>query len=344
VQGRPARPLSLAGLVAELRRAASDPSCSPALRAAAARRLAHLALATEREQPLVPHADPGRWWGTRARSLSARPLRPEEEPVKLSASALEALLVCPAKWFLEREAGGEKPSSQSQGFGKVVHALADRVAKGEVSGDAAAITELMGYVDRVWGQIVFRTPWSRPKERAEVEAALTRFLAWHTRPGARTVLATEQHLEAEVTLPDGQRVLLNGYADRLELTEAGEVIVVDLKTSKYPPTDKDLASNAQLGLYQLAVNNGAVDDLVGGVARSGGAELIQLRKATKAVKVQVQEPQTADEGGCTEAETQLMHAVGLVRSEKLHASPGDHCRHCSFHAICPAKVSGTVLS
>ena len=41
---------------------------------------------------------------------------------------LQSLLDCPAKWFLEREAGGERVSTSSQGFGTVVHAIADRLA------------------------------------------------------------------------------------------------------------------------------------------------------------------------------------------------------------------------
>ncbi|HSE56408.1 MAG TPA: PD-(D/E)XK nuclease family protein, partial [Nocardioidaceae bacterium] len=142
---------------------------------------------------------------------------------------------------------------------------------------------------------------------------------------------------------------LNGYADRLELDENGQVVVIDLKTSKYPPTDKDLPTNAQLGLYQHAVAHGAVDDLVlpltGAPAEPGGAELIQLRKESRgSVKVQKQEPQPPDEDGHTTVEKQLMKAVAVVRSESFPAQGGDHCKHCSFHAICPVKGAGTVLS
>jgi RecB family exonuclease len=276
-----------------------------------------------------------------------------DTPVTLSASSLDAILTCPAKWFLERKAGGESPSSQSQGFGLVVHTLADRVAKGEIgAGDRSrdeVLAELMGHVDSVWDRIAFRTPWSRGRERAEVEAALGRFLDWHTAPGARTVVATEQHLSAEVSLPDGQRVRLNGYADRLEIDDAGRVVVVDLKTSKYPPTDKDLPANPQLGLYQHAVAHGAVDDLVadlvGGPGVPGGAELVQLRKALAAgAKVQQQAPQEPGPDGSTTVEVQLMRAAQVVRGEVFDATPGKHCDHCQFHAVCPTKAAGTVLS
>ncbi len=348
VRGRPSRPLSLAGLVAELRRTASDPELSAALRRAAASRLARLAAATANGRPLVPLADPAQWWGTRGRSLATEPIRSADEPVLLSASALESILACPAKWFLEREAGGVSPSTAAQGFGLVVHALADRMGKGEL----ADTDDLMSYVDRVWSQISFRTPWSRSREREEVRAALARFVAWHSRPGARTVVATEQHLSAEVTLPDGSQVRLNGYADRLELDEDGRVVVIDLKTSKYPPPDKDLPTNAQLGLYQYAVDHGAVDELLaghpestGGPVRAGGAELIQLRREVKGgAKVQQQAPQEPDADGHLPVEKQLMEAVRVVRGEEFPARAGSHCDHCSFHAICPVKGAGTVLS
>jgi superfamily I DNA/RNA helicase/RecB family exonuclease len=348
VKGRPPRPLSLAGLVAELRRTASDPDASTALRRAAAARLARLALAESHGRMLAPQADPSSWWGLRGRSLAERPVRSAEEPVTLSASALESILACPAKWFLEREAGGASPSTAAQGFGLVVHALADRVAKGELTGT----DDLMGYVDRVWSRISFRTPWSRSRERQEVQAALSRFLAWHSRPDARTVIATEEHLTAEVTLPDGSRVRLNGYADRLELDEDGRVVVIDLKTSKYPPADKELPTNAQLGLYQHAVRHGAVDDLLVDhpdrppwPAQPGGAELVQLRKEVRGgAKVQPQAPQEPDEDGHLPIEKQLMEAVRVVRGETFPARAGGHCDHCSFHAICPVKGAGTVLS
>ena len=55
--------MTLAALVAELRAFAADPERPEALRRAAAERLARLAEAHERSIPLVPTADPDRWWG-----------------------------------------------------------------------------------------------------------------------------------------------------------------------------------------------------------------------------------------------------------------------------------------
>jgi superfamily I DNA/RNA helicase/RecB family exonuclease len=344
-QGRPPRPLSLLGLVSELRRTAADPATNQAVRDAAVRRLARLAAERRPDgRALVPAADPSTWWGTRDLSHAEQPVRPADEPIELSASALAGLVECPAKWFLEREAGGAAKSSQAQGFGNLVHAIADRVAKGELGAGSGAVEELMVLVDDVWDQLGFRTPWSRGREHEEVRKALTRFLTWHSRPGARTVLATEQDMRAEVTLPDGQRVVLKGYADRLEIDDAGGVVVVDLKTGKYPPSKID--ENPQLGLYQHAVDHGAVDALVDEPATSGGAELWQLRKETKGeLKVQQQKPQVPDEEGLRPVERQLMRAAAALRLEEFPARPErSRCERCQFATFCPAQVAGSVLS
>src|SRR4029079_12623946 len=99
----------------------------------------------------------------RAPRSCAEPLRDPDVPPRLSASALESLLACPARWFLQREAGGQDVATSAQGFGKIVHAVADRVAKGEV----ADLDGLMRVVDQVWGQLVFRPPRGSSRARAE---------------------------------------------------------------------------------------------------------------------------------------------------------------------------------
>ncbi|MER7302781.1 ATP-dependent DNA helicase [Nocardioides sp. NPDC127514] len=337
--GRPTRPLSLAGLIAELRRTAADPAQPDALREAAARRLQKLAATEVRGKRIALAADPSTWWGLRAPTYASAAVRPEDRPITLSASALEAILTCPAQWFLAREAGGAVTDSSSQGFGKVVHAIAEQLARGDL--DAATVEDLMPFVDEVWGRLEFRTPWSAAREREAVQDVLARFLTWHRRPGARTVIGFEEQLTAKVSLPSGETVRLNGYADRLELDESGRIVVVDLKTGKYPPTAQEVKEHGQLGLYQLAVEHGAASELAPG-ATSGGAELIQLRhpagSGSELPKVQVQAPEPP------EIITQLEKAVATVRAEEFVARPGKQCDRCQFVALCPAQTSGSVLS
>ena len=205
VKGRPKRPLSLAGLVSELRRTVTDPDTSEALRGAAARRLARLAREAIGERPLVPTADPATWWGTRSLSLSVRPVRDPDEPVPVSASVLESVMACPAQWFLRDEAGGIERAHQEANLGQLLHALAERVARGELTSGPGDVEELMGHVDAVWDRLHFRTPWSKAREYDRVRRALTRFLDWHYSDG-RELVGIEERFATVVEVPGGEQV------------------------------------------------------------------------------------------------------------------------------------------
>lgn len=346
VQGRPPRPLTLPGVVAELRRVLVDPESSDALRTAAASRLTALAREERDGRALVPAADPGNWWGIHQRSHSAEPVRPVDQPLAVSASMLTALAACPAQWFLAREAGGSAFAGQAAALGNLVHKIAEHVGSQRLRDPD--IDELMEHVDRVWDQMPFRTPWSRAKERDAAREAIARFLVTHRSAEARTVLATEHSFEVQVALPDGEQVLMRGFADRVELDAEGGVVVVDLKTGKSSPTTAEVHEHPQLGLYQLAVASGAVDDLLPdghGPARSAGAELWQLRHSTgPGAKVQAQAPQSPDDEGWLLSQRQMAEAVRRVRDEDFPATPSDKvCRTCDFQALCPAQTGSALI-
>ncbi len=353
VVGRPPRPLSMAGLVAELRRTLADPEATEPLREAAARRLARLAGETVGHRALVPGADPSTWWGTRAASRSVRPVRDPELPVPVTATVLESMTVCPTRWFLEREAGGVARAHQAANLGEMVHALAQRVATGELPAGRDDVDLLMDHVDQVWDRLAFRTPWSRAREHERVRAALARFLAWH-HDNPRTLLATEAPFETVVELPDpsgdpaapAEQVRLTGYADRLELDAEGRVVVVDLKTARRKPSNKAVESHLQLGLYQYAIDAGALEEQLERPVSAGGAELVQLGLLEGAEGATVQpQPVQADDGPARrELRLHLARSARMLREESFPAVAGDQCRDCSFVPLCPIKSAGPVTS
>jgi RecB family exonuclease len=176
--------------------------------------------------------------------------------------------------------------------------------------------------------------------------ALTRFLSWH-HSNTRKVLGVEQGFRAVIDLPGGETVRLDGYADRIELDGDGRVVVVDLKSGRSKPSDKSVLTNVQLGLYQLAVDHGAADDLFDaerdGVA--GGAELVQLGLPGDSDQATVQaQPVQADDGAERgDLRLRLQRAATLLRTENFPAVAGQHCRDCDFVPLCPVKSRGSVI-
>ncbi|MFE3253232.1 ATP-dependent helicase [Streptomyces sp. NPDC059209] len=342
VTGRPRRPLAVAALVAELRATTVDPQVSPALRDAAARRLARLAaLADEEGQPLVPAAHPHRWWGLYEPTHSAVPLRDRDQPVALSGSALDQLAnTCALQWFLGREVKADELSTAAQGFGNVVHVLADEVASGRTPADLAVLMERL---DSVWDSLAFDAPWKSQQEKSHARVALERFLRWHVMDRAgRTPAATEHAFD--VTLEAGAyEVRIRGSMDRVEQDAQGRAYVVDFKTGKAAPTKEEVAHHPQLAVYQLAVGEGAVDEVFDGRRpEAGGAELVQLRQAApkkeggdELPKIQAQEPLAGEWVGDL-----LATAAGRVLDERFTPSAGQHCAHCSFRASCSARPEG----
>ncbi|MFI7138381.1 ATP-dependent helicase [Streptomyces massasporeus] len=342
VTGRPRRPLSVAALVAELRATTVDPRVSDALREAAARRLARLAaLADEDGRPLVPSAHPYRWWGMFEPTESKVPLRDRDQPVVLSGSALDQLAnTCALQWFLGREVKADAPATVAQGFGNVVHVLADEVASGHTPAD---LTVLMERLDSVWNALAFDAPWKSAQEKDNARVALERFLQWHvTNRTGRTPVASEHDFDVILEAGDYQ-VRIRGQMDRVEADGDGRAYVVDFKTGKQAPSSKEVERHPQLAVYQLAVREGAVDEAFDGVRpEPGGAELVHLRQGAakrdggeSLPKVQAQEPLEGEWVGDL-----LATAAGKVLDERFTPTAGQHCTHCAFRASCSARQEG----
>lgn len=259
--------------------------------------------------------------------------------MQLSGSGLEQLDSCSLQWFLSKEVRAQTGTSGAQGFGNVLHALADEVGSGRTPADLAVLLERL---DTVWDALAFDAPWKSAQEKANARAALERFLHWHVLERGRAVLATEHGFD--LTLPVGEvAVRIRGVLDRVERDTVGRAYVVDFKTGKQAPSDKSLPEHKQLAVYQLAVREGALDPLLNERPALGGAELVQLRledkKAPEAPKVQHQPPPDGEPW----IENLLADAAGRVLAERFVPTAGDACGHCTFKRSCSAQRDGRQL-
>jgi superfamily I DNA/RNA helicase len=347
VAGRPRRPLTTAALISELRATTVDPRASAALRRAAAARLARLAaLRDEDGHALAPAAHPQRWWGLREPTRSAVPLRDPERPVALSGSAIGQLVdTCSLQWFLGREAHAAAPATAAQGFGNVLHVLADEVASGATPAD---LSVLMERLETVWDALAFEAPWQSRREQAEARAALERFLRWHVLQGQDGYEPAASEREFDVTLAAGAyEVRIRGVMDRVERDAQGRAYVVDFKTGRTRPTRAEVERHPQLAVYQLAIRHDEPE------AEVAGAQLVHLRQgapkreggdALPAVQRQERLPGgDGDGGGNGDGDWVaglLANAAGRVLDERFTPSPGQHCTTCNFRTACGARPEG----
>ncbi len=107
--------------------------------------------------------------------------------------------------------------------------------------------ELLDCLDRVWLSEGYRSP----KEEADQKAAARRILSafWFVQARVfRPALATEHEFSIDVG-----GVGLRGVIDRVDAAEGQDGLeLTDYKSGKYIWSDRELAENLQLTLYQLA--------------------------------------------------------------------------------------------
>jgi superfamily I DNA/RNA helicase/RecB family exonuclease len=309
------RSLTLPALVADLRRALTDPQTPAHRRSAAASVLRRLA------DEGVPGAAPASWWGLAPLSDDA-PLVPEEDAVRVRPSAIETFQRCPLRWVLGA-VGAEASPDTTRTVGSAVHAVAQQVAEGLPPADAPAA--LAAELD----QLDLGPGWSDQRQRVSAQEMLDRFLRWHAANG-RELLGAE--VDFDVTVG---RARIRGQVDRLERDPEGRLVVVDLKTGK--TAAKNTEEHGQLAAYQVAIAAGAFG---GHGSVPGGAALLQVGTGAKA-KEQHQEPLAADvpldETWAGELLAQVGEGMGAATFEMR---TGSHCSRCPARRSCPLQEPG----
>jgi RecB family exonuclease len=215
----------------------------------------------------VPGAAPEEWYGLREPSTD-EPLVDLSDPearVRVSPSRLETFEKSPLAWFIDAMASS--PSGLAAGIGTVVHAVMEQVSTDD-SGDLS-VEHIWSGIEARWSELQFESPWLEEKEKRRTRRladGLSEYLRDFDRDGG-TLLGSEGAFE----LPVG-RAIVSGTIDRIERTPEGTIVIVDLKTGKTVPSAAKVADHAQLGAYQLAQEQGVVEQAAG--MPSGGAKLL----------------------------------------------------------------------
>ncbi|TAL41318.1 MAG: ATP-dependent helicase, partial [Salinibacterium sp.] len=255
------RPLSLRGLVGELRRELVQEAAPDAASSLAA-------LAAES----VPGANPDEWHGLLPIS-SIGPLF-EGQRVPVSPSVLEKLIESPLDWFLERMAGSD--AGLHAKVGTIVHAAMETAAD-------SSVEAIWAVIESRWNELLFDAPWLAENQRRIVRRfaeAISEYLGEFERDN-KVLVGAESHFVLEVGEAD-----LRGTIDRVERSADGAVVIVDLKTGSPVTSPAKIEAHPQLGAYQLAYAEGLLDEALEslGEHRGEGAKLLFVKQGVRGRK------------------------------------------------------------
>lgn len=334
-----ARPMTLAGLVAEARRMLADQDES--VRDEGARRLARLA------EHDVPGADPEQWWALVSRS-DDRPVRPPQEWVRVSPSKIEGFHRCGLNWLLTTN-GGFGPSVGASTIGTLVHELAE-----EFADEPALMDEAL---EKRWPRLGLGDSWVSRGEKARAQSMVKK-LQGYLGDAAATGWAGEA-AERRFSAIVG-RAKISGSIDRLEHHPERGLRVIDYKTGSSKPKDEEVAAHPQLAAYQAALEA----DAFGPGRPSAGAALVQLGQAAgtganSTARVQAQPPLVADEDAASDGEPGAVDepivgtrgwAFDLMQrtadgmgAATFVAAANPNCTMCPVKSSCPIQPEGRTL-
>jgi RecB family exonuclease len=212
----------------------------------------------------------------------------------------------------------------------LIHELAEEVPEGDEG-------QLQALLEKRFDRLGLGRGWVADAERARAKRMVTRLAQYVSaaQAGGRRLVATEEPVRVQVG-----RAEIRGMVDRLERDAQGRLVVVDLKTGKSGPAKSELQRHAQLGVYQVAVEEGGFAEVAGGATESGGAVLAQLgRSDTTKVSIQLQRALPDDEDPLWARSLLAMVADGMA-GEAFPAKSNAMCRMCALRRSCPLQTEG----
>ncbi|MEY4320790.1 MAG: hypothetical protein RLZZ471_731 [Actinomycetota bacterium] len=282
----------------------------------------------------VPGAHPDSWYGLIEPSTTA-PLAElgvgEDDPNRLvlHPSELENFLRCPLHWFISAHGGSD------QNFKTRVGTLMHEVLETATTIDEKAFWQI---IDSKWHTVEFDSDWQEAAERRRVGRMISKLLGYLTsfETAGGKVIGREVGFNLEVA---GAHV--RGKVDRIEIYPNGDIVIADLKTSKYP-IKKDVETNPQLGVYQLAALEERFEDIPQLQTDPQLAGAVLLEVGTKEAQVVAKQDSIKDN---PELHAAFMAQLGEItegmtmRDQVFTAKITEHCNadhgfgSCSLHLI-----------
>ncbi len=258
----------------------------------------------------------------------------EPEPGRTRAPALSPsrasdFMTCPLLYRFRTIDRIPEPPTPATARGTLVHAVLERLFDRTAAERTPAVAAEM--LEPQWAQLCsdndgLRELFSEDAERAQFIADAQAALAGYFRlEDPRRLEPAEREWYVEAELPSGLR--LRGYVDRLDVSAAGDMRVVDYKTGKVPLEAYEASALFQMKFYALVIwrLRGTIPRLLQLMYLSGEGEVLRYS------------PDEADLRATERKLEALWAAISRARETgDFRPRPSRLCDWCRHKALCPS--------
>jgi len=172
--------------------------------------------------------------------------------MRLSYSALDTFKLCPAKYKFQYVDKIKVPKSSDAIFGTLIHSSL-KLFHDPNRPFSPTEEELLGFWSQNWQPAIFSDPRLEAAAFAQGVQILKNYFAKNS--GQQfDVLALETPFEAPIAV-GGDIHFVTGKIDRIDKIEGDAFEVIDYKTTKKMPAQKNVDTDLQLSLYHLGLAN-----------------------------------------------------------------------------------------
>lgn len=255
--------------------------------------------------------------------------------MKTSYSALETYRTCPQKYKFQEVDKIRVPKRIEAVFGTIIHSALKFMF--ERNPLYPTIDEVINYYTDRFKEAADKVVWTDPDRRADEEklyfeegVKILKNFFKKNQPWTFNVLEMEGRFSLELLDElSGQVHTLSGIIDRIDKDMESEVYeIIDYKTGKKMPAQKDLETNLQLGLYHLAL-----------ITRWPHLKPDQIKVSLYFLKHNDKVSATPTEKTAQALKNRVLQTVREIEKAKETGAfpplPGPLCNYCGYRKMCP---------
>lgn len=241
--------------------------------------------------------------------------------MRISYSALENFLTCPAKYKFSEIDKIKTPKSKEAVFGTLIHETL-RMMHDPSNLAPPSEEEVLAFFNNGWDKSAYS---SESEEIVAFEQGIKIIKDYYKRnyPANFHILGLESYFEAPIK-DAGETHAITGKIDRIDKLKDGLFEVIDYKTSRTFPSQKNVDENLQLSVYHLGLIN-RWPDLTGKKVKFS---LYFLRHGEKLSTIKSEEK-------LQETLEKILEIIDKIKKSDFSPRINPLCDWCGFQSICP---------